>query len=349
MKRKIHALARRATKFKQPATAPPLERITNETVAEHREAVLGRARKYVYPLSHSRHRIVMISVWIFVLAVIGFFAWTTFAIYKLQSTSSFIYTVSSVVPFPVAKAGPNFVSYEDYLFELRHYMHYYQTQQQVNFSSKAGQQQLKSFKKQALQEVIDNAYVKQLASAHHISVSNQEVSNEVALVRSQNRLGSSNEVFRNVLAEFWGWSVSDFRRELKQQLLTQKVVATLDTGTQERANQALAKLNQGVDFKQLASQVSDDVATRASGGEYGSLIDKSNRDIAPQVAAALFKLQPNQHSGIINTGYSLEIVEVISRQGDKVQAEHMSFNFQDINTYIAPLEAHHPVHHYIKV
>src|SRR5665811_1430574 len=33
-------------------------RITNETVAEHREAVLSGARKYIYPLQHSKRRIV---------------------------------------------------------------------------------------------------------------------------------------------------------------------------------------------------------------------------------------------------------------------------------------------------
>ena len=52
-----------------------------------------------------------------------------------QSTSGFIYDVSLVVPFPVAKAGPNWVSYESYLFELRRNMHYYQTQQQANMGS----------------------------------------------------------------------------------------------------------------------------------------------------------------------------------------------------------------------
>ena len=36
-------------------------KITDETVADHREQVLSTARKYIYPLQHSRKRIVYIS------------------------------------------------------------------------------------------------------------------------------------------------------------------------------------------------------------------------------------------------------------------------------------------------
>src|SRR6478672_386206 len=50
-----------------------LPRITNETVAEHREEVLSSARKYIYPLSHSKRRIVAISAAIFVALLFGFF------------------------------------------------------------------------------------------------------------------------------------------------------------------------------------------------------------------------------------------------------------------------------------
>ena len=222
-----------------------LPRITNETVAEHREELLRGARKYIYPLKHTKHRVVVISVSLLVSAVVLFFAYTILALYKFQSNSTFIYYVTQVIPFPIAKAGPDYVAYENYLFELRHYMHYYETQQQVNFSSPAGQQQLDAFKKQAMDEVVQGAYVKQLAVKYNVSVSDQEVDNEVSLLQQQNRLGSSNQEFADVLKEFWGWSISDFKRELKSQLLSQKVVAKLDTGTYSRANAALQQL-QGV-------------------------------------------------------------------------------------------------------
>jgi len=244
-----------------------------------------------------------------------------------------------VIPFPVAKAGSSWVSYENYLFELRHTMHYYQTQQQVNFGVESGKRVLKQLKKQTMQQVIDAAYVKQLAGQNHVTVSNQEVNDQVTLVRSQNRLGNNDQVFKDVLSEFWGWTVDDFKRELRQQLLGQKVVAKLDAATQQRAQAALAQLNAGGDFATLASQVSDDTSTKANGGDYGIAIAKSNSDIAPQVVDELFKLTPGQHSGIINNGYSLEIDKVTTQEGDKVHAAHIVFNFKSINTYLTPLKA----------
>ena len=80
-------------------------KITNETVAEHREEVLSSARKYIYPLQHSRKRIVFMSGSIAALAVVLFLAYILVALYRFQSTSSFIYGVTQVIPFPVAKVG----------------------------------------------------------------------------------------------------------------------------------------------------------------------------------------------------------------------------------------------------
>lgn len=350
MKNKILTITKRVRRKKsQKPAGEPASRITNETVAEHREEVLSSARKYVYPLSHSKHRIVQLSIIVFITAIVAFFAYCGLALYKFQSTSSFVYGVSRVIPFPVAKAGSDYVSYESYLFELRRYMHYYQTQQSVNFSSDSGKQQLANFKKQALRQVIDYAYIKRLADQKHISVSNQEVDNELRLVREQNRLGGNDQVFRDVLQEFWGWSVGDFKRELRQQLLAQKVVVALDTATQTRAQNVLQKLHKGADFGKLAARVSDDKSTKLAGGEYGITIDKSNRDIAPQVTEELFRLKPKQVSDVINTGYSLEIVKVISRTGDKIKAAHISFNFKGVDTYLQSLKTKEPSHKYIKV
>lgn len=326
-----------------------LPQITNETVAEHREQLLSRARRYIYPLEHPRRRVLIWSGSILAAAIIVFFAYCTLALYKFQSTSTFIYRVTQVIPFPIAKAGTRYVAYENYLFQLRHYMHYYSSQQQVNFHSKVGEQQLASFKHQAMQEVINNAYIKQLAAEHDISVSDKEVNAQLQIVREQNRLGSSQQELADVLSEFWGWTIGDFRRELKQQLLAQKVVSQLDTATHTRAEKVLGLLKSGQKFDKLAAQYSYDAATKGNGGQYGFAIDSSSRDILPQLVAALQKLQPGQTSGIINTGDSLEIVELISSKDDSMHAAHIQFNFKSIDDYLKPLKAQHPQSLYISL
>lgn len=326
-----------------------ISKITEDTLSEHREEVIGGARKYIYPLQHSKHHFIRLSIGVIITAVVGFFAYTALEIYYFQSTSGFIYGISEVIPFPVAKAGPSWISYYSYLFELRRNMHYYQTQQQVNFSTHNGKLQLNNLKKQAMNKVILDAYVKQLASKNHVNVSNAAVNNEVTLVKDENRLGNNNKVLASVLQDYWGWTMNDFKQELKQELLQQAVVAKLDTPVDQVANSVYAQLKQGADFATLAKQYSDDASTKSNGGQYSSPISPSTQSIAPQITAEAFSLKPGQFSPIINTGYSLEIVKVLSKNGSYVQAAHIQFNFQPISVYTNPLEKAHKPSKYISI
>jgi foldase protein PrsA len=315
-------------------------KITNDTVAEHREAVLSQARKFIYPLQYSKHRIVILSSGIFAAAVLLLFSYCGLALYRFQTTSTFMYDVTQIIPFPIAKAGPRFVSYNSYLFEVRRYMHYYQTQQQVNFGSPSGKAQLNRFKQQAMTEVIDNAYVKQLASQNDVTVSSSEVNNEISLFQNQNRLGSSQAELKTVLSEFWGWSINDFKVELTQQLLTQKVLAKLDTNTEHRAQTALAAIQNGADFSSVAQNYSDDLATKNNGGQFTiNLTGTNNIQVPAQTIATLESLKPGETSGVINVGTGLEIDKLISISGNQIQAAHILFNFEPLSSLIGPLQA----------
>lgn len=325
--------AAKAQKSSIEANTDSGPRITNETVAAHREEVLSSARKYVYPLQHSKHKIVLVSTSIFIAAFVGFFAYTTVALYRLKSYSTFLYRVTQVLPFPVAKAGPSYVAYENYLFELKHYIHYYQDQQKLDFNSESGKQQLQQFKKRALEKVVNDAYIKQLAKNNKISVSDKEINEEIAIVKQQNRLGGSDKVFEDVLKEYWGWSMDDFKRSLGQQLLAEKLLPTLDPATVQKANLVMNELKSGADFATTAKKYSED-PTKDAGGDFGILVDKTNRDIPAQTVSALFKLSPGKYSDVINTGYTLEIVKLIELQGDKAKGAHIVFNFKDIDTFL---------------
>lgn len=323
-------------------------RITNDTVAEHREQVLGRARKYIYPLRHSKHKLVKISITILVVAFIAFFAYCTLALYKFKASSNFLYKVTQVVPFPVARIGSDFVAYENYLFEISHYVHYYRTQQDLDISSESGQQQINEFKKRALEKVVNDAYVKKLADRKGIEVTDREVQDRIAVVRAQNRLGASDKEFRSVLKDFWNWSESDFERSLKVQLLREKVISVYDTEAHDRANAALAQLKNGKDFSKLASEVSEEPVSRANGGEYGFPIEQTDRDISPAAIQALFSLKDGEHSGVIDAGYGLEIVKRLETQENgRLKAAHIVFNFKDINEYIDQVKAEQSARIYI--
>jgi hypothetical protein len=313
-------------------------RITNETVADHREDVLKSARKYIYPLQHSKNRIIIITTSLVIVLVVGFFTYCTLALYRFQSYSPFLYKVTQVIPFPIARVNGHFISYNNYLFELEHYIHYYQTQQKLNFNTPSGKQQLDDYKQRALETVLNNAYISELAAKNHVTVTSQQVNDQITVVRAQNRLGDNESEFESVLKDYYGWNINDFKRELKNQLLEENVISTLDTATHARADSALAQLKAGADFASLAQQVSDDTSTKTNGGQYGFLISQNNVNISPLVVSALFSIKPGDITPVINTGYSLEIDKNVSVVGDQIQAAHMVFNFEDVNNFLNPLK-----------
>lgn len=324
-------------------------RITNDSVAQHREEVLGKARKFIYPLKHSRNRVVKLSVGVVITAIVLFFVGSSLALYRFQSTSSFMYGVTRVIPFPVAWANGRFVSYESYLFELRHYMHYYRNQQDVDFTSDSGKRQLVLLKTRSLDQAIDRAYVAKLARQNDVRVTNQEVNEQVEVARQQNRLGASEAVFNAVLRDFWGWTVTDFKHELKLELRDQKVAAALDTATDARAQAAYQQLRKGADFGKLAAKVSDDTATKNNGGEYGFTVTLNNRDLPPVLLQEIYKLGEGQYSPVINTGYALEIVKVLKIDGTKRKVAHISFTYRDISEFVNPIKKQNPPTAYITI
>lgn len=354
MKNKLKDLRanRKAKKAQKAEEADRLPRITNETVATHREEVLSGARKYIYPLQHSKHKVVFITTTLFITAVVGFASYCVVSLYRLQSTSTFIYRVTQVIPFPIAREGAHFISYENYLFELRHYMHYYETEQKLSFSSESGKQQLNSYKQRALQKIDDDARIKQIAKEKAITVSDAEVDDQITMARAQNRLGGSSQVFEDVIREYYGWSLNDFKRSLRSQLLEEKVNAALDTDAKAKADQIEAAIKGGQPFADAAKAYSDDPVTKPNGGDLG-LIDKSNTAASPQTIDVLFKLKAGEISEPIvvsyDTGYAFEILQNVDGGTAKAKAAHIIIRIKDIQTYLNDLKEKHPTRRYIKL
>lgn len=336
---------------RKQAVAPTddaIPRITNETVSQHREEVLSGARKYIYPLKHSRHKVVLISVTILVVVLISFMSYLLLSLYKFQSTSEFTYQVTKIVPLPVARVGGKFISYENYLFELRRYIHYFESQPNVDFNTPQGKSQLDEQRKKALEKVVDQAYVKKMAKERDITVTGEEVDAQIKMLKEQNRLGNDSKVFEDVLKDYYGWSVSDFRRTIADQLLAQKLRAGVNPAAAAKAKDALAQLKSGKEFAAVAKELSEDAGTKDKGGEYGYLISKTDRSIPAQITSALFGLKPGQYSDVIDVGYGLVIVKNVGTEGDKAKAAVIVVKYEELDKFINDYKAKQKATVYIK-
>lgn len=352
MKKKIKEYREQRLIRKENQENGMVPRITNENVAEHREEVLSGARKYIYPLQHSKHRIVIWTTSLVILTILVFMSSTVYLLYRKQTSSGFMYQVTKVLPFPIARSGGMLVAYENYLFELRHYIHYYETQQKLSFETEAGQDQLASYKKRALDDVVNLAYTKMIAKEKGISVSSMEIDEQIRIAKEQKRLGSSEDIFEDVLREYWNWSIDDFRRSLSNELIVQKVTRALDSETEEKAKTALARLSAGEDFGAIAKEFSDEEVTRDAGGEFG-LVDPTNRNVSQQTVDTLLGLSVGQHSGITVTpyesGYALEIVKNLEDVGNGARGARIVFKLKDLNLYLNDLKDQKPYRLYISL
>jgi foldase protein PrsA len=329
-------------------TDDAIPRITNETVSQHREEVLSGARKYIYPLKHSRHKVVLISVTILVVVLISFMSYLLLSLYKFQSTSEFTYQVTKIVPLPVARVGGKFILYENYLFELRRYIHYFESQPNVDFNTPQGKSQLDEQRKKALEKVVDQAYVKKMAKERNITVSSEEVDAQIKILKEQSRLGNDSKVFEDVLKDYYGWSVSDFRRTIADQLLAQKLRASFNPEAAIKAKDAMAQLKAGKDFAAVAKELSEDAGTKDKGGEYGYLISKTDRSIPAQITSALFGIKTGKYSEPIDVGYGLVIVKNVSTEGDKAKAAVIVIKYQELDKFLNDYKAKQKATVYIK-
>jgi len=157
-----------------------------------------------------------------------------------------------------------------------------------------------------------------------------------------------------VLRSYWGWSINDFKRSLKTQILAEKVAAALDNSAQSKAAAVVAQAKAGADFAALAKQYSDDPTAKTNGGDYGFAISKTNPNVPPEVVDVLFSLKNGQVSDEIlaspvlaSQGPSLQVVKITGISGNTVTAQHIVINLKDITGDINALKKQQSPHSYI--
>lgn len=308
MKKLVNKILRRNTQ-KPPETGG---RITNETVAAHRERVLAGGRKFKYPLQYTKRRVLVISTIIVVLSTISFVLFCWWQLYNVQNTSKFFYSLTQLAPVPVAKVDGEWVKYSDYLRELRSSIHYLTTKEAINFNSEDGKRQLEYQKRLALNRATEATLVAKLGKEKNIQITQQEVDNFVRQQITSNRLGVNEDVYRQVIRDYYDWSLEEYKDSVRKQLLRKKVMAQLDTENRAKITGMLEKVQGGADFAAVAKDQSEDVNTKAQGGDVG-VVDKADDDPSGLIAAAL-KLEPNQTSGVIEGVDGFYIVKLLEKR-----------------------------------
>lgn len=321
-------------------------RITNETVAEHREQVLAGGRKFKYPVQYQRHKLIRNTILISVGALVALLVLGWHQLYVAQNSSKLLYRITQLLPVPVAIVNGEAVRYSDYLMRYRSSVYYLQQQNTINLNSKDGKRQSEFIKRQELDRAEKNAYVRQLANKHGVKIDDEEVM-EFVKRDTDSRSVSLNAYEKTVLLSFYDWSLDEYKAVVKDELLKRKVRFVVDTTARKKIEDIQQLLMSGTDIATLATERSEDEATKASGGDSGVLM-VANHDPNGLIAAAQ-KMEKDQVSSIIQGVDSYYIIKLIEKTDKTVRFRAVSVKLSQFDTDFEQLKKDNKITEYITI
>jgi len=334
-------------KKQEPATP---SRITNETVAEHRERILAGGRKFKYPHQYVKHRLVInaIIIALVTLVIVIVLAWIS--LYRIQNTSNFMYRVTRVVPVPVASVDGQMVRYSDYLMRYRSQELWLSDKGQLGLSSADDRRQLNFYKRQVLTGLEKDMYAKKLADKLHISVSDADVQAVVDNNRHTATGVISQEVYDASTKDTLGYSPSEYRYIIKQSLLRQKV----SYATDGQAKAIQQQIGQAIATKKSSTSL-DDIATRFkkqySGVMFGAsgLVPKNNQDGGLSKEALSLKNGEISPAIKSTTGDGYYFVQRLTANDDQISYQYIEVPLTKFNDEFAKVQKTQKIHEYISI
>lgn len=321
-------------------------RITNETVAEHREKVLAGGRKFKYPIQYQRHKLVINTLIIGVAALIlmTFLGW--YQLYVAQDTSQLTYRITQLIPVRVASVDGEPALYSDYLVRYRSSIFYMQKQGSINLNTSDGKRQAAYYKRQELNNAEQSAYVTKLAREQKLTVSDQEVTDFIKKDIDAKSV-SLNAYEKTVLNSYYDWSLSEYRGIVRSELLKRKVSFAIDTKAKNEVDSLYQSVKNGADFATVAKENFDDDTTKGNGGDSGVLSTES-LDTNGLIAAA-GKLEKDQLSGIIQGVDGYYFIKLVSKSADSVEYRVIKVKLTAFDERFAALRTQGKIKEYISV
>lgn len=321
-------------------------RITNETVAEHREQILAGGRRFKYPLQVAKHKLVVISVGIGIvtLAVLVAIGWQQ--LYLAQNTSKFMYRLTQLIPAPVASVDGEAVRYSDFLKKYRSSIHALQQQNSINLRTDDGRRQADYIKRTQLDTVERDTYAVKLARENKVTVTNEEV--DAFINKDLASKSVSLEAYeKTVLSSFYDWTLADYREVVRVELLKRKVSFQIDTAAEKEVRAIEKRLIAGEDFATVAKQVSDDIATKEMGGDVGEL-SLDNQDSNGLIAAAK-GMSVGTLSGPIQGTDGYYLIKLVARTETAVHYAQIKIDLTEFNKKFESVKKTGKIKEYIRV
>lgn len=300
-----------------------ITRITNDTVAQHREQILSEGRRFKYPLQYTKKRLVINAGLIGLVVVVVFSVTVYWALYHAHATGTFFYRITQLVPLPVAAVDGEQVKYSDYLRNYRAsetYIRERELPEQSDYSDSQMSDRSAIYKTRALNDAVKYTYAKKLAQENGIEVTDEQVTERIDEVRRSISSGGeiSQATYDRSILEIHGLSPDDSREMMKQSLIRQAVAFEVD----DKAKNVASELEK---FLSANSEISFDEVVQSFEGDSEALqlstsgfVKETNSDGG--LATAASKLEVGKYTGPIKTsrgdGFGYYYVRLLERDND---------------------------------
>lgn len=325
--------------FKQK---PKTER---EKVEERRDEVLARGRKFKYPMQYAKHKLIINTIVVAVVALVLMVVAGWAMLYKFQDTGDMIYRVTQVFPVPVAKVDGASVRYSDYLMIYRSNLMTAEQQGGQLGDSEDADVVREGYKQAALSSAVEYTYAMKLGKELGLTVTDAEVTEAFDEHRKVGGVERSEEGFLKILQDNFGMNKSEYRRMLYLSLMRAKVAQEVD----EPAKQLSQQVEQILAEQDGNLTAAADLGAGVTYEETGRLVDNMNVDGGRSTMA--MKLEVGQVSPrfLSSNGDGFYYVKLIDKTDTEVNYHSLKIEFTKFDQMVASLYEEGKVETYIEV
>ncbi len=289
------------------------------------------------------------AAWIAAAALAILLALFGFGLYRYQWHGGVAEVVTKVLPYPAAIVEGRVIRYSDFQDDVAVLQKFYDDQRQQAapgsvFPTKA------EITSRVLDRLIKDQLAFSLADRYHVTVTSDEVKKAYdTTILDQASLGTATGKAKaeaqaaNTLLQLYGLRPSEFQNSVLYPFLIRQKLAqalrnddALNAEKKKKAEAALAELEAGKPFRDVALAYSEDPEAAATGGERGMI---GRGLLPPEVEAAAFALKPGETSGVVKSALGYHVLRVTARQEAngqvmKVQLEEILIRPIQLDDYL---------------
>lgn len=315
-----------------------------EKVEERRDEVLSRGRKFKYPMQYAKHRLVIQTVIISIVAIVGMVVVGWLMLYRWQDTGDMVYRITQVIPVPVAEVDGEMVRYSDYLMIYRSNLITAEQQGGQLGGLEEGDMLRADYHQAALSAAVEYTYALKLGRELGIEVTDEEIDAAFEEHRKVGGVDRSEEGFLKIVKDNFGMSKSEYRRMLYLSLMRAKVAQAVDELALDLAEQVDGHLaGSDGDLRAAAEAMGDSVVYE----ETGKLVDNMNVDEGRSDKAMTLEAGQVSERFLSNNGDGYYYVKLVDKSNSQVNYNSLKISFTEFDRMVEELYEQNKVHVYI--